>query len=119
MNYATRIEVKNSPERDRLWDALRRLEERNGTDREQRKDLRFVDEYFDSICNYEDAAIITRELHHWRRLPAGASLMLMCGEPSCVRPSHMRVEVPKPLCRVCCEEEGLVHGADHGDERGN
>ena len=119
MNYATRIEVKDNPERNRFWEAFKRLEEGSGTEREQRNDRRFVDRYFDSIRDYEDAAIITWELHHWRRLPAGASLIVSCGGPPCVNPGHMRVEVPQLLGKVCCEEEELVHSDERGDERGN
>ena len=119
MDYAIRIEVKDNPDRNSFWDALRPLEEGAGTEREQTIDLRLVDEYFDSIRNYEDAAIITWELHHWRRLPAGASLIVSCGESRCVNPGHMRIEVPHLLCKVCCEEEQLTHSDEHGEERGN
>jgi hypothetical protein len=119
MNYVTRIEVKDNPERNRFWSTLRPLEEHAETEREQTIDLRLVDRYFESIHNYEDAAIISWELHHWRRLPAGAALILLCGEPGCVNPGHMRIEVPKVLCKVCCEEEELIHSDEHGEERRN
>jgi len=116
VDYAIRIEVKDNPERDRLWDALRPLEEGAGTEREQTIDLRLVDEYFDSIRNYEDAAIIAWELHHWQRLPAGASLIVLCGETGCVNPSHIRIEVPK---KVCCSDEKSVLSNGDGEELGN
>jgi hypothetical protein len=119
MNYATRIEVKDNPDRNRFWEAFKRLEEGSGTEREQRNDRRFVDRYFDRIRKYEDAAVLSWELHHWRRLPAGASLIVSCGGPSCVNPGHMRIEVPNHLCKVCCEEEGVVHSNNLGEEVGN
>lgn len=119
MNYAIRIEIRDNPERDRFWDAVKRFEEKARTDREKRQFDRFVGKYLDRIRNYEDAAIISWEIHYWRRLPVGASLIVLCGGPNCVRPSHMRVEVPKPLCRVCCEEDGLISGDQYSEERGN
>jgi hypothetical protein len=119
MNYVTRIEVKDNLERNRFWEAFKRLEEGTGTQREQRLDRRFVDRYLDSVSDYEDAAIITWELHYWRRLPAGASLIVSCGESRCVNPGHMRTEVPRLVCKACCEEQELIHGDEHGEERGN
>jgi hypothetical protein len=119
VDYAIRIEVKDNPDRNRFWDAQKRLEEGTGTEREQRSDRRIVDSYFDRIRTYEDAAVISWELHHWRRLPAGAALIVLCGGLSCVRPDHMRVEVPQRLCKVCCDEKDLIHNDGHGEERGN
>jgi hypothetical protein len=119
VDYAIRIEVKDDSERNRFWEALKRLEEGTGTRLEQKNDRRFVDRYFERIRKYEDAAILSWELHHWRRLPAGASLIVSCGESRCVNPGHMRIEVPQLLCKVCCEKEELIHSDDYGEERGN
>jgi hypothetical protein len=119
MNYVTRIEVKDNLERNRFWEAFKRLEEGTGTKREQKHDRRFVDRYFERIRKYEDAAILSWELHNWRRLPAGASLIVSCGGPPCVNPGHMRIEVPQLLCKVCCEEEQLLHSDERGAERRN
>jgi hypothetical protein len=119
VDYAIRIEVKDNTDRNRFWEALKRLEEGTGATREQKHDRRFVDRYFDRIRKYEDAAILSWELHHWRHLPAGASLIVSCGEPRCVNRGHMCIEVPQLLCRVCCEEEELIHSEEYGEERGN
>jgi hypothetical protein len=119
VDYAIRIEVKDNSDRNHFWEALQRLKDGTGTKREQKYDRRFVDRYFDRIGKYEDAAILSWELHHWRRLPAGASLIASCGSAPCVNPSHMRIEVPQLICKVCCEEEGLIHSDEHGEERGN
>jgi hypothetical protein len=112
------LKVKDDPERDRFWDALRPLEEDAGTEREQTIDLRLVGEYFDSIRNYEDAAIISWELHHWQRLPVGASLVVFCGNPNCVNPSHMRMEVPKYISKVCSGDEKSVLSNGEGEKFG-
>ena len=119
MDYAIRIEVKDNPDRNHFWDALRPLEEGARTEQEETIDLRLVDEYFDSIRNYEDAAIITWELHHWRRLPAGAVLIVLCGETGCVNPIHMRIEEPKYLSNACCGDEKSVLRNSDGEELGN
>jgi hypothetical protein len=115
MDYSIGIEAKDNPDRNRFWETVKRFEQGTDTGLERRNLQRLADKYFDSITNYEDAAIITWELHYWRRLPVGASLIVFCGGPNCVNPDHMRMEVPKHLCKVCCEDSPQQRGEELGN----
>jgi hypothetical protein len=107
MGYPIRIEVKDDPVRDRLWDARKRFLDGNGSRKEQREALRLANKYIGRM-EYEDLALLSWELENGRRLPVGAWLIVFCGE-RCLILEHMGIEVPRSLCKVCCAEDGLLN----------
>jgi hypothetical protein len=116
MGYPIRIEVKDDPVRNRLWDARKRLLDGNGSRKEQREALRLANKL--GRMEYGDLALLCWELENGRRLPVGAWLIVFCGE-RCLIPEHMGIEVPRLLCKVCCAEDGLLNTDGHGEERRN